>query len=303
VADVSPSRVLPEKTLVNATVQDAEAGTRQSLNLSWPLTRDDRVAIDALSFVPRRDGNLTLSVATNASRFADVPAFALDDGTEPAGYLRVDHSIPNEQVANVSMTFRVRQDLLAGEETGPEDVALYRHEDGTWVELPTRVLNEGDTHYFFRARSPGLSDFTTGIKHAKFRITDAVVTVTEIRTHEGTEVLVRVHNEGGADGTYEVKLLLREAVVERRALSIAPNGTRQATFERSFDAPGDYEVYVNDVFVGTVDVDVPATGAGDGSDSEGDNSQGSVPVWGAVLGGVALALLVGALLVVARRRG
>lgn len=255
VADVSPSRVLERKTLVNATITDAEANTTQSLNISWPLTRDDVVAVDALSFTPERAGSVTLSVATNESRFGDVPAFAPADGTEPAGYVHVDHSIANEEVSNVTFRVRVRKDRLAGNETGPEDVALYRHEAGGWVELPTRVVDEGETHYFFEARAPGLSDFTTGVKQAKFRITDALVTVTRISTHQGTEVRVRVRNVGGADGTYTVKLLLEETVVDRTELSIAPNGTRQATFERSFDEPGTYQVYVNERFVGNVTVE------------------------------------------------
>jgi hypothetical protein len=310
VADVSPSRVLAEKTLVNATVEGAEAGTRQSLNLSWPLTRDDRVAVDTLSFVPERDGDLALSVATNASRFEDVPAFAPEDGTEPAGFVRVEHSIANENVGNVTFALRVRRDLLAGNETGPEDVAFYRHEDGTWTELPTRLVGEGDTHFFFEARAPGLSDFATGVKQAKFRITDAVVTVTRIRTDEGTEVLVRVRNVGGADGTYEVELRLGGDAVDRRELSIAPNGTRQATFERSFGEPGTYEVYVNDRFVGNVTVDpvgTAGTGAAGNEGTESDTEQESptdtsLPGFG--LGTAVLALAVAALLLtVGRRRG
>jgi PGF-pre-PGF domain-containing protein len=259
VADVSPSRVLETRTLVNATVEDAAANTTQSLNLSWPLTRDDVVAVDALSFTPERDGDVTLSVATNVSRFGDVPAFSRPDGTEPAGYVHVDHSIDNENVRNVTVTFRVRRDRLAGEETGPEDVALYRYESGAWVELPTRLVGTGETHHRFEARAPGLSDFATGIKRAKFRITDAVVTVTRIDTHQGTDVQVRVRNVGGADGTYVVRLLLDGQPVDRRELSIAPNGTRQATFERSFDRPGTYGVSVNERFVANVTVRPPAT--------------------------------------------
>jgi hypothetical protein len=255
VADVSPSRVLERKTLVNATVTDAEANTAQSLNISWPLTRDDVVAVDAVSFTPERAGSVNLSIATNVSRFGDVPAFALGDGTEPAGYVHVDHSIPNEQVRDVTFRVRVRKDRLAGIETGPEDVALYRHEERGWVELPTQFVEEGETHYFFEARTPGFSDFTTGVKQAKFRITDALVTVTRISTQQGTEVLVRVRNDGGADGTYTVKLFLEETLVDRTELSIAPNGTRQATFERSFDEPGVYQVYVNERFVGNITVE------------------------------------------------
>jgi hypothetical protein len=321
VADVSPSRVLERKTLVNATITDAEANTTQSLNISWPLTRDDVVAVDALSFTPARAGAVTLSVATNVSRFDDVPVFALDDGTEPAGYVHVDHSIANERVSNVTFRIRVRKDRLVGNETGPEDVALYRHEASGWVELPTRFVEEGETHYFFEARAPGLSDFTTGVKQAKFRITDALVTVTRISTHQGTEVRVRVRNVGGADGTYTVKLLLEETMVDRTELSIAPNGTRQTTFERSFDEPGTYQVYVNERFVGNVTVETGATvttGASTpgrtglspaettgGTPTErreagGITSGESVPGLG--VGTTVVALLVVALSVAARRR-
>jgi hypothetical protein len=314
IADVSPSRVLETKTLVNATVTNVEANTTQSLNLSWPLTRDDGVAIDALSFTPERDGSVALSVATNASRFADVPAFAPADGTEPVGFVRVEHDLDDDHVRNVTFTFRVRRDLLTGTETGPEDVSLYRFEEGVWVERPTRLVDEGNTHYFFEASAPGLSDFATGIKQAQFRITDALVTVTRLTTAEGTEVLVRVRNVGGADGTYTVRLLLADTVVDSRELSIAPNGTRQATFERSFDEPGTYQVSVNDRFVGHVTVDPAATAAPttataaatDGamsrtrSGAARSTTDGALPGFGP--GTATLALLVATLLLVVHRR-
>jgi hypothetical protein len=321
VAAVSPSRVLARKTLVNATIADAEANTTQSLNISWPLTRDDVVAVDAVSFTPERAGSVTLSIATNDSRFGDVPTFVLGDGTEPAGYVHVDHSIPNEQVSDVTFRIRVRKDRLAGNETGPEDVALYRHEGGGWVEHPTQFVEEGETHYFFEARTPGFSDFTTGVKQATFRITDALVTVTHLSTHQGTEVLVRVRNDGGADGTYTVKLLLEETVVDRTELSIAPNGTRQATFERSFDEPGIYQVSVNERLVGNVTVesgDAVPTGAstigrrGTSTAERTDNASTGPPeasqatsgesVSGLGFGTTAVALLVVALAVGFRRR-
>jgi len=285
VADVSPSRVLETRTLVNATVRDVEANTTQSLNLSWPLTRDDVVAVDALSFTPERGGDLRLSVATNESRFGDVPAFALADGTESAAFVHVDHTIANRDVRNVTFTVRVRKDRLAGNETGPEDVAFYRYESGAWRELPTQFVEEGDTHYFFEARSPGLSDFATGVKQAKFRITDAVVTVTRIRTHEGTDVLVRVRNVGGADGTYAVELLLADRVVDRRELSIAPNGTRQATFERSFGDPGTYRVFVNERFVANVTVEPVATSSPNATGTTGGEGSGGDGATGTSEGG------------------
>ena len=254
VADISPSMVLADRTIVNATVQNATVNASQTVNLSWPLTRDDTVAVDALTLTPLRPGDFDLSVSKSSDRLADAPAFDLTDGTESPAFVRVDHTIDNANVSDVDVAFRVRKDLLAGNETGPEDVALYRYQNGSWTELPTTFVGEGGTHYFFSASSPGLSDFVTGVKQAKFRIDDAIVSVTSIRTGEGVDILVRVTNVGGADGTYDVELILEEAVVDHRALSIAPNGTRQVTFERSFADPGTYELYVNERFVANVSV-------------------------------------------------
>lgn len=259
VADVSPSTVLADRTIVNVTVSNAQANASQSVNVSWPLTRDDAVAIDALTFVPERSGNFTINVTKSSERFAGTPPFNLSDGTEDVAFVSMNSTIADEDLRNVTVRFRVRKDQLAGNETGPEDVSLYTRQDGTWTELPTQLVDESQTHYFFEASAAGLADFATGVKQAKFRIADAVVSVTEIRTGENVEVLVRVTNVGGADGTYVVKLIRSETVIDRRELSIAPNGTRQTIFTESFDEPGTYELYVNDRFVGNVTVSQGAT--------------------------------------------
>ncbi|NHN61607.1 MULTISPECIES: choice-of-anchor D domain-containing protein [Halorussus] len=254
VADVSPSTVLADRTIVNVSVTDVQANVSQSVNVSWPLTRDDAVAIDSIAFTPERTENFTLNVTKSTQRLEGTPPFDPDDGTEDAAFVSMNSTIPDEDLRNVSVVFRVRKDQLAGNETGPEDVTLYTRQNGTWTELPTQLVDEGPTHYFYEARATGLADFATGIKQAKFQIDDAVVRVTEIRTGDDTEVLVRVTNVGGADGTYVVKLLSGDAVVDRRELSIAPNGTRQTVFVESFDDPGTYALYVNDRFAGNVTV-------------------------------------------------
>jgi PGF-pre-PGF domain-containing protein len=254
VADVSPSTVLADRTIVNATVINAQANTSHSINISWPLTRDDAVAVDSLTFTPERTENFTINVTKSSERFEGTPPFNLSDGTEDVAFISMNGTIANEALSNVSVTFRVSKAQLAENETGPEDVTLYTQRNGTWTELPTELVDESPTHYFFEARSPGLLDFATGIKQAKFRIDDAVVSVTELRTGEGVDVLVRVTNVGGADGTHVVKLIRNESVVDRRELSIAPNGTRQTIFTESFDRPGIYALYVNDRFIANVTV-------------------------------------------------
>lgn len=259
VADVSPSTVLADRTIVNVSVTNAQANVTQSVNVSWPLTRDDAVAIDSIAFTPRRSDNFTLNVTKSTQRFEGTPPFDLDDGTEDVAFVSMNSTIPVEDLRNASVVFRVRKDQVAGNETGPEDVSLYTRRNDTWTELPTQLVDESPTHYFYEAQATGLTDFATGIKQAKFRIDDAVVRVTEIRTGDDVEVLVRVTNVGGADGTYVVELRRGDAVVDRRDLSIAPNGTRQTVFVESFDRPGTYELYVNNRFAGNVTVNTETT--------------------------------------------
>ena len=254
VADVSPSTVLADRTIVNVTVTNAQANASQSVNVSWPLTRDDAVAVDSLTFTPERTENFTINVTKSTDRFEGTPPFNLSDGTRDVAFVSMNSTIADEALRNVTVVFRVRKDQLTGNETGPEDVALYTRRNGTWTELPTRLVDESPTHYFFRAGASGLTDFATGIKQAKFRIEDAVVSITEIRTGDSVDVLVRVTNVGGADGTYDVELIRNETVVDSRQLSIAPNGTRQTVFTHSFDESGTYRLYVNDRLAGNVTV-------------------------------------------------
>lgn len=254
VADVSPSTVLADRTIVNATIENARANTSQSINISWPLTRDDPMAIDSFTFTPRRSGDFAINVTKSDEQFEGSPSFDPAEGTEDVAFVSTDSTIAPEDLRDVTINFRVRRDQLAGDDTDPDDVSLYTRSDGRWVELPTELVGAGPTHYFFEAESPGLLDFATGIKQAKFRIDDAIVRVTEIRTGETTNVVVRVTNVGSADGTYTVRLIRDEIVVDRRELSIAASGSRQAFFTQSFADPGTYELYVNDHFVGTVTV-------------------------------------------------
>lgn len=255
VVEVDPSMVLEDRTIVNASVENAEANASQSINVSWPLTRDDAVAIDSLAVTPERSRDFDLSITKSTERLEGVPRFELGDGTERAAFLTMDSTLPNEDLRDVTVTFRVRKDQFTENRSDPSGVALYTHQGSRWIELPTRLVDESRTHYFFESRSPGLVDFATGIKQAKFRIDDAVVSVTEIRTGESVDVSVRVTNVGGADGTYTVRLIRDESEVDRRELSIAPDGSRQTLFTHSFDEPGTYELYVNDHFVGTITVD------------------------------------------------
>jgi PGF-pre-PGF domain-containing protein len=209
------------------------------------------VDLTAIDFTPATSEQVSLQVTTGESLDGS-PGFERDDNTALVTNVRVDHSIDNADVDDVALGFRVSNDRLAELGVPAEDIALYRYRGGAWAELPTDVVAEGDAAVTFRALSPGLSEFAVGAKQPKFALQTVRVEVDEIRAGDSLRVFVRITNDGGADGSFVANLLVDEAVVDSRELTIAAGGRRQVRFERPLEETGTYTVQVNDALAGEV---------------------------------------------------
>jgi PGF-pre-PGF domain-containing protein len=212
---------------------------------------DPAVDVTAIGFMPATSEQVSLRVTTGENLDGS-PGFERDDNTALVSNVRVDHSIDNVDVDDVTLGFRVSNARLAEMDVPAEDIALYRHQDGEWTELPTQIVSEGDTAVSFRAASPGLSEFAVGAKQPKFELQTVRVEVDEIRVGDSLRVFVRITNDGGADGSFAANLLVDGNVVDSRELTIAAGGRRQVRFERPLDEAGTYTVQVNDALAGDV---------------------------------------------------
>jgi PGF-pre-PGF domain-containing protein len=238
---------------VNATVENASANEPVSVNVSHPARRNDSVAFDSVAVTPAKNANFTLNTTASDAPIANrTPTTDLPNGTQSLGFLSVDHSIDDENITNVTFTFSVQKDRVNASER--DEIALYRFKNGSWNELPTTLVETTDTHYVYRVRSPGLSEFAAGKQTAQFQITEASVEIETLSVGDALKVRVRITNEGDADGTFTAELVLDGEAVAHRQLTIASGGMRQTTFERTMSQPGTYEVYVNDFRVGDVTV-------------------------------------------------
>jgi len=88
--------------------------------------------------------------------------FSEATGSRPVGTVTVSHSISDDDIEDVTFTFRLHKSTLVERAVDAESVALYRDESTRWNRLPTTVTSETDTHYVFEAISPGLSVFKIG---------------------------------------------------------------------------------------------------------------------------------------------
>jgi len=306
-------------SVTDVSITDVRSGEPISVDTAdGPTSADRSVAVENVEFTPEQAGDIDMSVVSSDEALADTPAFDREDNTASVSHVRVDHTIPNAAVANVTVRFRVSKARLATMNATAEDIALYRYND-TWNELPTELVDETPEAYVFRADSPGLSQFAAGAKQPKFDIEAADVRVDEIRAGNDLTVEVRIRNSGGADGAYVARLLVDDAVVDRRELTIAAGGTRQLLFDERLDYAGTYEVRVNDLQAGSVVVTSPAVDTATastptvGADSDTSPSPVSTPTpsppdadssntFGGPPVGLGALVAIGALLLLVRRR-
>ena len=193
----------------------------------------------------------------------DASEFQRNDGTQAAGYIQVTDNLDDDQVTEGRLTFRVSKSDLETDAADPENVALYHYipETGEWEELDTEVVGETDDFVRFRGTTPGFSQFAAGIKRAQFEISDALVNVQQISLGDSIQVEAIVTNTGGADGTFTTQLLVDGAVVAEDVLTIASGGQRATIFDHEFDQADTYQVRVNDVITGEIQVTDPNAAA------------------------------------------
>lgn len=291
----------PNRTSVTVSVTDAAPGEPVAVPVPTRNETTAAASLQELAVTPRVGGNFTLSATDGDTRLASSPVFGLGDGTTPLDFLSVHHSLRNSDVEAATLTVRVSKDRLAELDTRPAEVSLYRYDGTRWDVVSTDVQRETEAFVVVRASTDRLSEWTAAARRPRFTISEKSTSIDTGVVGDEVTIRVFVRNTGGADGVYVAELLLNDAVVDEREATIPEGGKRALNFERSLDQPGTYEVQVNDVFVGTVDISEPGDGTGGvdvGTDAAGTTTgsaaaggDGGIPLAPIVLIGGALALL------------
>jgi methionine-rich copper-binding protein CopC len=282
-----------ERDRSNVTVSDAEAGTPVTISFEAEDTTGGtdpgetqdgsarNVSLSQLAISTTTGGDFTLNVTTEETRSmagtgaetetngnsqyqnelagldGDERAFALATGARSVGTVIVDHSVPDEDIEDVTFTFRVRKTYLDSVDVTADSVALYRDESTRWNRLSTTVVAETETAYVFSATSPGLSTFRMGSPVPLFEVTDARVSQSSIEPGGAVDVTVTIANRGGANGTYDAVLLANGETITTNAVEIPAGGERTVTLTNAFTTNGDYALAIENTSAGTVSVVTP----------------------------------------------
>lgn len=236
---------------VNVTVRDVSPNQQVEVDVSPDDIEEGNAAFDSISLRAKRGGSFTMTVTTSRDPLPGSPLFD-ETGAFSLARVRLDHSISNEDVEDVSFTFRLSKQRLRSTSTDPEAVVLYRYANNEWNALETEFVGETKTHYLFEAEAPGLSEFAIGAERPDF---DLWYSDVRSGSDHSVKVVGRVTNVGGADGVFSATLTIQGTPVAMQEITIASGGTRQFTFEHTFRKTGTYQLYINDQLAGTITVE------------------------------------------------
>jgi PGF-pre-PGF domain-containing protein len=182
----------------------------------------------------------------------------LPDVGDPARYLNVTAiGIQDDDIDNVQFQFLLSESRLG--DSGPEDVVLYRFNNGSWGTVNTTFVNDtGDGERRFVGRSPGLSAFAVVVNQSEFTITDTDLDPETVSIGETANVTATIENTGLADGEYTAQITANGDPVATRTVTIPLNESETIEVPVSFDQPGEYDIAINGTEVGTLTVVAPS---------------------------------------------
>lgn len=180
------------------------------------------------------------TVEATGDRAVDV--WVTTDATGVELYRSDDPGEPIDSQAH-AVTLQPGESLAVGfevdsRESVPESDAITVHADEP-VEYEPPTEDPDDTPDETPTETP---DGTPG-GDAEFVVTN-LSAPDEVAVGETTEIVATVENLGDDDGEYLAELVVDGTIVDRRPVSVPADERRTVTFERTFDAPGEYELAV-----------------------------------------------------------
>ena len=268
-ADGAGSSVTTTRTGDAVTVEVTGGSDDETVRIDTgggPEAADSDVRVDGLS-VDTTAEEFTLTVSGHDAAPDAVPEPTQTEvGAATAGYLRIDHSMPDEAISRVGIDFSVGWKRLAGGTTASE-VVLYRYHDGQWQALSTTFVGYTAEGARFEADSPGLSVFAVGTKRAPSLTVSPTPPATGAIVGEPVAVSTRVTNDGTASGMRTLSLRVDGSVRATETVTVAPGENVTVELTTRFDAAGTYDLRVDGVDAGTVSVSAEPTAVATATDA------------------------------------
>lgn len=212
------------------------------LEMSTASATDFQVTVDQLEQPPTGTSPVD----------AEVPA-------APLTYYRIEHNLSDDQIRTANLTFSVDKSRLASDDTSPDQITVFHYTDDQWMELETDVTDETDSFYSITATLDGFSVFAVGIEQPSLTIAQATVGQPTLTAGESTTITATVENTGGITETFRIDLIIDDAVVAHKNVTMAAGESTEVSFTHTFDDPGTFDVSISDATAGTLTVESAQT--------------------------------------------
>lgn len=247
------SSVTEDRGAARVNISGTTPGSEVTVNLPTNESEIERTGVGLTQMRFSTTTNTSASMTIRSSTTAPSQVSSELD----LGYIEIDDEISPDTVSSATYTFTVTNQRLEERGVAPENVALYRLEDGGWNELDTTLVSSTSTRHTYEAESPGLSLYAISAKGAAqpdMQVTDANVEPTTVTTSDSVEVTATIENTGNAQGSFDAVLQIDGSDVSTQSVTVNAGQTTTVTFDHTFDATGDYTVAVSGTDAGTVEV-------------------------------------------------
>jgi PGF-pre-PGF domain-containing protein len=247
------SSVTEDRGAARVNISGTTPGSEVTVNLPTNESEIERTGVGLTQMRLNTTTNTSASMTIRSNTTAQSQVSPESD----LGYIEIDDEISPDTVSSATYTFTVTNQRLEERGVAPENVALYRFEDGGWNELDTTLVSSTSTRHTYEAESPGLSLYAISAKGAAqpdMQVTDASVEPTTITTSDSVEVTATIENTGNAQGSFDAVLQIDGSDVSTQSVTVNAGQTTTVTFDHTFDATGDYTVAVSGTDAGTVEV-------------------------------------------------
>jgi hypothetical protein len=241
----TPSAIARSVTVVGA---PSDAPTTIDLDAMSTCRDGDGLTLDAVTVV--REGTGTLDLQFRAVR----PPTDVARHTESLCAVRAREASSGDTVTRATFRFSVDRDTLAEWNVSPDELVLFRTDDGATSTLSTRVVDRSDETVRFAVDSPGFSRFTVAAARPDVEVTAARLGQTELTPRQAVTVIGRIENDGRTTETRSVVVTLNETPVATRSVTLEPGETTRVTVSVRPQTPGQYDVRIENRTAGTVTV-------------------------------------------------
>ncbi len=224
--------------------------------------------VSAVDFKPAGSGTADIEISSSRDPPDDTPDLESSvANARSLSYTSVDVSIRGpaasrqtfslSDVFSANFTFEGRKSRVAALTGFPENIVMYHYSAEKWRAIPTRQINETDSHYVFRARSAGFSVFAIAVQDPEFSVESPTLSRSDISPGDAITVAADIQNSGNGKETFTAELTIDGETVDKQAVIVDAGESEEVSFTHQFTQEGEFDIAVSGVSAGTVRAATP----------------------------------------------